>query len=81
MATEGFVRGPVDREDSIAKTSLSNNYSLRVLGMSPGSFVWLYNPSPCRDLHYITLHYINSVFIFVLGVYYSVSSLVVIVGF
>ena len=37
----GSRSGPVDREDGIAKTSLSNNFSLRVLGMSPGSFVWL----------------------------------------
>ena len=50
MPAERFVRGPVDREDGIAKTSLSNNFSLRVLGMSPGSFVWLYKPSSCRDL-------------------------------
>ena len=41
MAAERFVRSPVDREDSIAKTSLSNNFSLRVLGISLGSFVWL----------------------------------------
>ena len=41
MAAERFVSSPVDREDGIAKTSLSNNFSLRVLGMSPGSFVWL----------------------------------------
>ena len=41
MAAERLVRGPVDREDGLAKTSLSNNFSLRVLGMSPGSFVWL----------------------------------------
>ena len=41
MAAERFVRGPVDREDGLAKTSLSNNFSLQVHGMSPGSFVWL----------------------------------------
>ena len=41
MAAERFVRGPVDREDGIAKTSLSNTFSLRVLGMSPHCFVWL----------------------------------------
>ena len=41
MAAERFVRGPVDREDGIVKASLSNNFSLRVLGMSPHSFVWL----------------------------------------
>ena len=41
MAAKTFDRGPVDREDGIAKTSLSNNFSLRVLGMSPGRFVWL----------------------------------------
>ena len=41
MAEERFVRGPVDREVVLAKTSLSNNLSLWVLGMSPGSFVWL----------------------------------------
>ena len=41
MAEERFARGPVDREDGIAKTSLSNDFSLRVLGMSPGRFVWL----------------------------------------
>ena len=57
MAAERFDRGPVDREDGTAKTSLSNNFnSLRVLGMSPGSFVWLYNPSSSRDL--FTLHYL-----------------------
>ena len=50
MAAERLVRGPVDREDGLAKTSLSNNFSLWVLGMSPGRFVWLYKPSPCRDL-------------------------------
>ena len=41
MAAERFVRGPVDREDGLAKTSLSNNFSLGVLGRSPSSFVWL----------------------------------------
>ena len=41
MAAERSLRGPVDREDGLAKTSLSNNISLRVLGMSPGRFVWL----------------------------------------
>ena len=41
MAAERFVRGPVDREDGLAKTSLSNKFSLRVLEMSPGRFVWL----------------------------------------
>ena len=41
MAAERLVRGPVDREDGLAKTSLSNNFSLRVLGMSQGRFVWL----------------------------------------
>ena len=41
MAAERFVRGQVDREDCQAKTSLSNNFSLWVLGMSPGRFVWL----------------------------------------
>ena len=41
MAAERFVRGPVDREDGITKTSPSNNLSPRVLGMSLGSFVWL----------------------------------------
>ena len=41
MAAERFVRGPVDREGGLAKTSLSNNFSLWVLGMSPGRFVWL----------------------------------------
>ena len=43
MAAERFVRGPVEREDGIAKTFPSNNVFLRVLGMSQGSFVWLYN--------------------------------------
>ena len=38
MAAERFFRGPVDREDGIAKTFLSNYFSLRVLGMR---FVWL----------------------------------------
>ena len=47
-------RGPVDREDGIAKTSLSNNVSIRGIGRSLGRFVWLQKPSPCRDLHYIT---------------------------
>ena len=37
MAVGRFFRGPVDREDGLAKTSLSSNLSLRVLGMSPGS--------------------------------------------
>ena len=41
MAAERFVRGPVDREDGLAKTSFSNNLSLRVLGVSSGRFVWL----------------------------------------
>ena len=41
MAAERFVRGPVDREDGIAKTSLSNNFSLRGLGRNSGKFVWL----------------------------------------
>ena len=41
MAAERFVRGPVDREDGLAKTSLSNNISLQVLGMSSGRFVRL----------------------------------------
>ena len=41
MAAERFVRGPVDREDGLAKTFPSDNISLRVLGMSPGRFVWL----------------------------------------
>ena len=41
MATERLVRGPVDREEGLTKTSLSNNFSIRVLGMSQGSFVWL----------------------------------------
>ena len=50
MAAERLVRGPVDREDGLAKTFPSDNVSLRFLGMSPGSFVWLYNPSSSRDL-------------------------------
>ena len=41
MAAERFVRGPVDREDGLVKTFPSDNFSLRVLGMSPGRFVWL----------------------------------------
>ena len=41
MAAERFVRGPVDREDGLAKTSLSNNVSIRGLGRSLGRFVWL----------------------------------------
>ena len=41
MAAERFVRGPVDREDGLAKTSLSISFSLRGLGRSPGMFVWL----------------------------------------
>ena len=56
MAVGRFFRGQVDREDGLAKTFLSNNLSLRVLGMSPGSYVWLQKPSPCRDL--FILHYI-----------------------
>ena len=36
-----FVRGPVDREVGLAKTSLSISFSLQGLGMSPGMFVWL----------------------------------------
>ena len=30
MAAERFFRGPVDREDGLAKTSLSDNFSVRV---------------------------------------------------
>ena len=41
MAAETFVRGSVDREDGLAKAFLSDNISLRVLGMSPGRFVCL----------------------------------------
>ena len=41
MVAERLVRGPVDREDGIAKTFLSNNVSLWALGMSSGRFVWL----------------------------------------
>ena len=41
MAAERFVRGPVDREDGIAKTFLFNNFSIRGLGRSLGSFFWL----------------------------------------
>ena len=41
MAAERLVRGPVDREDGIAKTSLSISFSFRGLGRSPGMFVWL----------------------------------------
>ena len=40
MAAERFVRGPVDRKDDLAKTSLSISFSLRCLGRSPGMFVW-----------------------------------------
>ena len=36
----GGRAGPVVREEGLAKTSLSNNFSLRALGMSPGRFVW-----------------------------------------
>ena len=39
MAAERVVRGPVDREDGIAKTSLSNNLSIQGLGRSLGRFV------------------------------------------
>ena len=56
MAAERFVRGPVDREDGIAKTFPSDYFSLRVPGMSQGRFVWLYNPSSLRDL--LILYYI-----------------------
>ena len=41
MVAERFVRVPVDTEDGIAKTSLSNNLSIRGLGRSLGRFVWL----------------------------------------
>ena len=41
MAAERFVRSPVDREDGIAKTSLSNNVSIRGLRRSLDRFVWL----------------------------------------
>ena len=41
MAAERLVRGSHDREDGLANTFPSNNVSLRVLGMSPGRFVWL----------------------------------------
>ena len=62
MAAERFLRGPVDREDGLAKTSLSISFSLR------GLF-------GCRslplDVTYITLY---SVFIFVLGVYQYTAS-------
>ena len=38
MAAERFVRGPVDREDGLAKTSLSNNFSLRGPWKEPKQF-------------------------------------------
>ena len=41
MAAERLVRGPVDREDGLAKTFLSDNFSLQVPGMSQGRFVRL----------------------------------------
>ena len=41
----GGRTGPVDRVDSLVKTSVSNNIPLRGLGMSPGRFVLL-----CRHL-------------------------------
>ena len=41
MAAERFVSSPVDREDGLAKTFLSDNFTLLVIGMSPGRFVWL----------------------------------------
>ena len=41
MAAERFVRGPVDRENGLAKTSLSISFSIRGLGRSLGRFVWL----------------------------------------
>ena len=41
MAAERFVRGPVDREDGIAKTSLSNTSIIQALGRSLNRFVWL----------------------------------------
>ena len=58
MMVGRFLRGPVDREDGLAKTSISNNVSLRVLGMSPGSFVWLQKSSPYR--HLFIIYYISS---------------------
>ena len=55
MAAESFVRGPVDREDGTAKTSLSTNFSLRVLGRSRAGLFG------CRSLPLAVtyLHYIN----------------------
>ena len=41
MAAERLVRGPVDREDGLAKTSLSISFSIRGLGRSLGRLVWL----------------------------------------
>ena len=41
MAAERLVRGPVDRADGLAMTSLSISFSLRGLGRSPGMFGWL----------------------------------------
>ena len=53
-----YFLGPGDREDSVAKTSLSNRFSIRCLGMSTGRFVWLLEPSPWCDL-FIFLFPIN----------------------
>ena len=41
MAAERFVRGPVDREDGLAKTFPSDTFSIRGLGRSLRRFVWL----------------------------------------
>ena len=41
MAAERFVRGPVDREDGLAKTFPSDTFSIRGLGKSLHRFVWL----------------------------------------
>ena len=38
---DGGRAGPVDRDDGIVKTFLSNNVPLQAIGMSPGRFVWL----------------------------------------
>ena len=41
MAAERLARGPVDREDGLAKTSLSISFSIRGLGRSMCRFVLL----------------------------------------
>ena len=57
MAAERFVSGPADREDRLAKTSLSILFSSRGLGRSPGRFFGGCRSLPL-DVTYIILYII-----------------------